>query len=270
MPLTLYFAMERQPSAKSHVDTVPAPVIHERDKQRAFSDLDSVDAREADASTDPARVLDGNRVSRGSIFHRRLVRGPSLGDAGINRQKCSVESQTEQGLDARALQPACRARVPGPATASDMRRSRVYVGAYDIGLDFVAIRVGAGSRMIDGIEQREKLRRLVALTQRGERHDRPGRRVRVLATILANPGRIALDVSWIVRSLVVRRREQKRQSILAPNQVPIERGHRTGRATTIAVMQASKFSLAVTRAGQPRNPQMPIEPSKSRRPPASK
>ena len=51
MPSGLHFEFGRRPSTKSHVDTVPAPVIHERDKQRAFSDLDSVYAREADAST---------------------------------------------------------------------------------------------------------------------------------------------------------------------------------------------------------------------------
>ena len=48
-----------------------------------------------------------------------------------------------------------------------MRRCRVYVGAHDLGFDFVAIRVGAGSRVVDGVEQREKLRRLVALAERG-------------------------------------------------------------------------------------------------------
>src|SRR5271165_634775 len=194
-------------STKSYVDLVAAPVIQERHEQRTFRDLDSVYAREDDASTDPARVLDGNRVPRGSIFHRRLVLVPSPGDAGIDRQERSAELQTEQVLDPRALQPACRARVPGPTPAPDMRRCRVYVGAHDIGFDFVAIRVGAGSRVVDGVEQREKLCRLVALAERGERHHRPGRRVRVLATVLANAGRITLDVSWIARRLVERRRE---------------------------------------------------------------
>ena len=140
-------------STKPHVDLVPTPIVQERHEERTFEDLDSVYFCEGDAPTDAVRVLDRNRVSRGSIFHRRLVFVPSLGNAGIDRQERSPESQAEQALDPRALQPACRARVPGPAPAPDMRRCRVYVGAYDIGLDFVAIRVGAGSRVVDGVEQ---------------------------------------------------------------------------------------------------------------------
>ena len=209
---------------------VTAPVIQERHEERTCRDLNSVDFREGDAPTDPIRVLDEDRISRGSIFHCRLVLAPRLRNAGIDRQERSAESQAEQAFDPRALQPACRARVPGPAPAPDMRRCRVYVGADDIGFDFVAIRVGAGSRVVDGVEQREKLGRLVALAERGERHHRPGRRVRVLAAVLANARRIALDVSRIVRRLVERRREQQRQSVIAPNQLPIERGHRAGRA----------------------------------------
>ena len=93
-PSSLHFAIERRPSTKSHVDLVPTPVILERHEERTFRDLDSVDAREDHTPTDPARVLDGNRVSRGSIFHRRLVLVPSPGDAGIDRQERSTEPQT--------------------------------------------------------------------------------------------------------------------------------------------------------------------------------
>ena len=152
-PSRLHFAIERRLSTKSHVDLVPTPVILERHEERTFGDLNSVYLGEGDAAADPARVLDGNRVSRGSISHGSLVFVPTLGNAGIDRQERSAQSQTEQVLDPRALQPACRARVPGPAPAPDMRRCRVYVGGYDIGLDFVAIRVGAGSRVVDGVEQ---------------------------------------------------------------------------------------------------------------------
>jgi len=106
---------------QSNVDLVRAPVIQERHEQRTFRDLDSVYAGEYNASTNPARVLDGNRVSRGSIIHPRLVLVPSPGDAGIDRQERSAEPQTEQAFDPRALQPAGRTGVPGPAAVQPPR-----------------------------------------------------------------------------------------------------------------------------------------------------
>jgi hypothetical protein len=78
------FASERRLSAKSHVDPVLTPVVQERHEERAFGDPDSVYFCEDDAPTDAVRVLDGNRVSRGSIFHRRLVVAPTLGNARVD------------------------------------------------------------------------------------------------------------------------------------------------------------------------------------------
>jgi hypothetical protein len=106
-PSSLHFAIERRPSTKSHVDLVPTPVILERHEERTFRDLDSVYLGEGHATTDSARVLDGNRVSRGSIFHCSLELAPSLWNAGIDRQERSAESQTEQlSTPARCSQPA--------------------------------------------------------------------------------------------------------------------------------------------------------------------
>ncbi len=121
-PSILQFSIERRLSTKSNVDLAPTPVIQERHEQRTFRDLESIYAGEDDATTNPARVLDGNRVSRGSVFHRRLVLVPSLGDAGIDSQERSAELQTEQALDPRALQPTGRTGVPGPTATSNVGR----------------------------------------------------------------------------------------------------------------------------------------------------
>ena len=216
-PSNLHLEIERRWSTKPHVDTVAAAVILKCNEERTLRVLNSVDFREDDAPTDPVRVLDGNRVSCGSVLQRGLVLAPSLWNAGVDRQERSAKTQAEQALNPRALQPACRAGIPGPAAPPDVGRSRVYVGADDIGLDLVAIRICWGSRVVDRVEQREKLRRLVALAKCGERHHRPGRRVRILAAVLPNARRIALDVPRILRRLVEWRREQQRQSVLAPN-----------------------------------------------------
>src|SRR5208283_5707814 len=94
-PSILHFAIERRLSTKPQVELVPTPVVHERHDERTFPELDSVDLREGDASTDAIRVLDENRISCGSIFHRSLVLAPRLWNAGIDRQERSAESQAE-------------------------------------------------------------------------------------------------------------------------------------------------------------------------------
>ena len=57
--------------------------------------------------------------------------------------------------------------------------------------------------------------------------------MRVLAAVLANARRIALDVAGIERRLVEWRREQQRQLILRPDQLAFDRRHGAGRALGI-------------------------------------
>ena len=105
---SLHFEIERRLSTKSHVDTVPAPVIQERHEERTFRDLNSVYFREPDAPTDPIRVLDENRVSRGSIFHRSLVLVPTAFGMQGSTDKIAPRSRRPSRLStpARCSQPA--------------------------------------------------------------------------------------------------------------------------------------------------------------------
>ena len=79
--------------------------------------------------------------------------------------------------------------------------------------------------MIDRVQQREQLAGLVAVAEHREGDHRPDGAVRVLAAILANAGRIALDVSGIERRLVERRREEQHQTVVAPDEVFFDRRH---------------------------------------------
>ena len=106
-------------------------------------------------------------------------------------------SPSRHSTPARYIQPAdpvYQVQPPRPTWGA-----RIDVGADDIGLDLVAMDVRARARMVDRIEHREKLGRLVAVAERRERDDRPSRGMRILAAILANAGRIALDVAGVVR-----------------------------------------------------------------------
>jgi len=73
--------------------------------------------------------------------------------------------------------------------------------------------------VVDGIDQREQLGRLVALAERGKAHDRPGSGMSVLAAILADAGRIALDIAGMQRGLVERRGKQQCQTVAAMHEV---------------------------------------------------
>ena len=59
--------------------------------------------------------------------------------------------------------------------------------------------VRAGAGVIDGVEQREQVCRLVALAELREGHHRPHGGVGVLAAIFADARRIALDIAGIAR-----------------------------------------------------------------------
>src|SRR6185437_6022876 len=70
--------------------------------------------------------------------------------------------------------------------------------------------------------------------QPGEGKYRPQGAMGVLAAILANAGRIALDVAGIERRLVEGWREEQRQSVAPADELLIDRVHRAGLAGGVA------------------------------------
>src|SRR5450631_2230303 len=104
----------------------------------------------------------------------------------------------EYPLHSGPVHPACRSGVPGPSATADMRLCRIYVGTYHIRLDFVAMYSSAGACMVDGIEQRKKLSRAIAVTQHRECQRGPYGGVSVLATILPQSWRIGFDVARVM------------------------------------------------------------------------
>ncbi|MNC79013.1 hypothetical protein D3C75_1313710 [compost metagenome] len=71
----------------------------------------------------------------------------------------------QYALNAGLIHPACRSRVPGPATTTNVRRDRVDICRHDIGFNLVAFNVSGILGMIDGVEQREQVMSLVALPE---------------------------------------------------------------------------------------------------------
>ncbi len=69
-----------------------------------------------------------------------------------------------------------------------MRRLRVDVGADDVGLDFVAMDLGAVVGVVDRVQHRQQLVRLVAVALHRECQHRPDRAMGVLSAVLADAG----------------------------------------------------------------------------------
>src|SRR5262245_24277348 len=152
------------------------------------------------------RVLDADLVARRVVAKRDGKTRPAPRDARVDEERGPAEPEAQQPLDAGPIHPPGRARVPGPAPAPRMRRFGVDVAGDHVGLDPIAIEPGARAGVVDGIEEREELAGAIAVAERGEGHDCPDGRVRVLSAVLADTRRVALDVARVSRSALERRR----------------------------------------------------------------
>src|SRR5262249_59679423 len=116
--------------------------------------------------------------------------------------------------DAGGVHPAGGAGVPAPSAAPKVGSLGVDIARDDVRLDAVAVEPSARARVVDGVQDREQLPRAIAVAERGECHDRPDRGVGVLATVLSDAGRVALDVTRITGGAVERRGEEKDDRLL--------------------------------------------------------
>ena len=146
--------------------------------------------------------------------------------------------QSEDGLDAGALHPGRRSGVPGPAAAPHVSWRGVDIRSHDIGLDLVAVQVGAGARVIDRIEQGKQGRRLVAFAQAGQGHHRPHGGVGVLSAIFAQARRVTFDVSRIEGCAIERWCKQQGQPLVRQYEFALNRRH--GRRGAVRLGDAGK------------------------------
>src|ERR1700722_7217259 len=71
-----------------------------------------------DAAAHAARVFDCDLVACAMVLEYEFEARPASGDAGREGESCAANPQSQDGLDAGAVEPSGRARIPGPATAS--------------------------------------------------------------------------------------------------------------------------------------------------------
>src|SRR4030095_4799231 len=162
-----------------------------------------------------------------------LEAGPGGGDAGVEDEGGAPEAEAEDGFDAGAVEPSGGAGVPGHAAAAHMRGDGVDVGGDDVGLDLVALDVGASARVVDGVEQRKEGGGLVALAEGGEGDDGPGGGVGVLAAVFPDAGRVALDVAGVERGALEGRGEEEGKAVGGADEVLLHGGHGALRARRV-------------------------------------
>jgi hypothetical protein len=112
--------------------------------------------------------------------------------------------------------------------------------------------------MVYRIDHAKELPCAPVVSQSREGHGRPDGRVSVLAAVFSYSGNVAFDVAGIQIRRVERRIQQLNQSMLAANEVPIQRLHGQTGATGIARPRKHRPAL---RNGIDRHSGLPADPS---------
>src|SRR5664279_3374073 len=128
--------------AEDDPDLVRMAVVGERDRGAGARQDSAVQFDRCHPATDSLRVLDDDLVLGRVITEVDLVARPGAGNAGIEQEGRSPQSESEDPLDAGLVHPSRRSGVPGPTAAADVRRFRVDVSRHDVRLDLVTLDPG--------------------------------------------------------------------------------------------------------------------------------
>ena len=96
--------------------------------------------------------MDDDIVGAPAITISDGVLRPRRRHARSNRQLVAALVEAENCLEADAIHPACRSRVPRPAAAPEMTRGGVDIGRDDERLDFVRSDILRRARVGEGVE----------------------------------------------------------------------------------------------------------------------
>src|SRR5258706_890840 len=182
--------------SEHHVDLVLRAVVRQGNARFAGTRR-TVEAGLGDPATDSVRVVHGNSIDGAAMAIRDREARPLPRDARIDMESGAPLPEAENRLEARAVEPARRARVPGPSTTSHVGWLGTDVGGHCIRLHPDPLDAGGVARMPDGVEQPEQAGSLFAFSEIGQRHDRPDRGVGVLPAVLPDPRRISFYVPWV-------------------------------------------------------------------------
>ena len=146
--------------------------------------------------------------------------------------------EAEDGLKAETVHPGGRTSVPGPPAAAYKGRLAVDIRANHVRLDAVRSGFFLGIGLKNGIEQIEERPGLLAIAQGGKSPGSPGGGMGVLAAVLANAGKVALDVARVAQGFIERRGEEQQQAVLRAHEAIDDRLH--GAAAALPVTGAAE------------------------------
>src|SRR5579863_1059082 len=148
-----------------------------------------------------------------------VIAPPGARDARLDAEHVAADAYPEERFESRAVQPAGRAGVPGPAAAGRRGRHRIDIGGHGIGLELVTRHLSGAAAVTHGAEAVEQFLGAVTVAQARERHERPDATVGVLAAVLTDAGRIGAHVAWVGLGAHERRGEEQQLLLLGPYQL---------------------------------------------------
>src|SRR4249919_908585 len=97
--------------AERDANAMDGPVVDERDRGcRILGDV-AVDLDAGDPTAHAGRVVDADLVARRAVPELDLEPGPAAGDAGVDHERVTVQTQPEDPLHGRLVHPARRTGV---------------------------------------------------------------------------------------------------------------------------------------------------------------
>ena len=190
----------------------------DRERHRGSLNRDTVNGHVDEAAAEVVRILDQDRQRTSGTPDLRMHRAPHLRQARIDEQLAAMQPQTENTFHAQPPAPGRGAGVPAPAAAPYMGCDARHVRRKHVGLTSIVLRRGARGCAADRVDKVENTPRTIAVVEPGEGEAQPGGCMRVLATILADAGRIGLDVARVSGGLVKGRPKEPYQSLVVANE----------------------------------------------------
>src|SRR2546422_6285839 len=132
----------RQRRAEHHLDLVLAAVIGQGN-DRVSRQHGSVQTDLGDAAADALRIPDGDPVESAAVTVGDLEAFPPSGDARIDAKCGALLPESEDPLQARAVQPARGPGVPSPSPPSHVGRFGINIRGNGVRLDLVLLNLRA-------------------------------------------------------------------------------------------------------------------------------
>src|SRR4030095_1388457 len=142
--------------SESYAHLMGHAVVGQRNLIDVAWDYGSVDLDRGNPAGGAAWIFHHNLVSGGVIPEFDLEVSPCARDAGIDEQPRAFQAKSENPLNSALVHPAGRAGIPGPSTATDVRRFGINIGCDHVRFYLITVYPRPGACMIDRVQNRKE------------------------------------------------------------------------------------------------------------------